>query len=233
MGGGKDHARTVLPPPERRETMPIPSVPSGENALVMTSPHGAYWRNWEWNLIITEPGNWKQFAALIIYIYSCLDRSHGSTGHVRERRGEVWEITAGPAQEARRRAHPSAGLSLLAHPRTKPNTNKQTKGLFPARHAQFNFHRFSGTAGRGGRASDRASRAGHPDARPSASLHYITCHLADAFIQSYLQLIRLSRRHTPWSNVGLRGLAQWPNSCADLIVATPGIEPLTLRVQVK
>ena len=25
----------------------------------------------------------------------------------------------------------------------------------------------------------------------------ITCHLADAFIQSDLQLIRLSRRHTP------------------------------------
>ena len=35
---------------------------------------------------------------------------------------------------------------------------------------------------------------------------YITCHLADAFIQSDLQLIRLSRRHTPWSNVGLRAL---------------------------
>ena len=34
----------------------------------------------------------------------------------------------------------------------------------------------------------------------------ITCHLADAFIQSDLQLIRLSRRHTPWSNVGLRAL---------------------------
>ena len=29
------------------------------------------------------------------------------------------------------------------------------------------------------------------------------------------------------------GLAQGPNSCADLIVATPGIEPPTLRVQVK
>ena len=38
------------------------------------------------------------------------------------------------------------------------------------------------------------------------SVHYITCHLADAFIQSDLQLIRLSRRHTPWSNVGLRAL---------------------------
>ena len=64
-------------------------------------------------------------------------------------------------------------------------------------------------------------------------LIYIPCHLADAFIQSDLQLIRLSRRHTPWSNVGLRALAQGPNSCADLIVATPGIEPPTLRVQVK
>ena len=32
----------------------------------------------------------------------------------------------------------------------------------------------------------------------------MSCHLADAFIQSDLQLIRLSRRHTPWSNVGLR-----------------------------
>ena len=64
-------------------------------------------------------------------------------------------------------------------------------------------------------------------------LTYITCHLADAFIQSNLQLTRLSRRHTPWSNVGVKGLAQGPNSCADLIVATPGIEPLILRVQVK
>ena len=64
-------------------------------------------------------------------------------------------------------------------------------------------------------------------------LHCITCHLADAFIQSDLQLIRLSRRHTPRSNVGLRAFAQGPNSCADLIVATPGIEPPTLRVQVQ
>ena len=47
--------------------------------------------------------------------------------------------------------------------------------------------------------------------------HYITCHLADTFIQSNLQLIRLSRIYTPWSNVCL---AQGPNSCADLIVAT-------------
>ena len=46
-------------------------------------------------------------------------------------------------------------------------------------------------------------------------------------------MIRLSRRHTPWSNVGLRGLAQGPNSCADNTVATPEIEPPTLQVQVK
>ena len=43
-------------------------------------------------------------------------------------------------------------------------------------------------------------------------LDYITCHLADAFIQSNLQLIRLSRRHTPWSNVGLRALLRGPTA---------------------
>ena len=64
-------------------------------------------------------------------------------------------------------------------------------------------------------------------------LHYITCHLADAFIQSDLQLIRLSRRHSPQEQCGVKGLAQGSNSCADLIVATPGIEPPTLRVQVQ
>ena len=63
--------------------------------------------------------------------------------------------------------------------------------------------------------------------------HYITCNLADAFIQSELHLIRLSRRHTPWSNEGLKGLAQAPNSCADVFVATPGIKQPTLQVQVK
>ena len=48
----------------------------------------------------------------------------------------------------------------------------------------------------------------HCDTQTTAKLHYIiiTCHLADAFIQSDLQLFRLSRRHTPWSNVGLRAL---------------------------
>ena len=50
-------------------------------------------------------------------------------------------------------------------------------------------------------------------------LHYITCNLADSFI--------LSRRHFPL------GLAQGPNSCTDLIMATSGIKPPTLRVQVK
>ena len=42
------------------------------------------------------------------------------------------------------------------------------------------------------------------------SCFYITCHLADAFIQSNLQLSRLIRRHAPWSNVGLRALLKGP-----------------------
>ena len=62
---------------------------------------------------------------------------------------------------------------------------------------------------------------------------YITCHLADAFIQSDFQLIRLSRRQSSLEQCGVKGLSQGPNSCADLIMATPGIEPSTLRVQVK
>ena len=37
----------------------------------------------------------------------------------------------------------------------------------------------------------------------------------------------------PLVQCGVMGLAQGPNSCADLIVATRGIEPPTLRVQVK
>ena len=48
--------------------------------------------------------------------------------------------------------------------------------------------------------------------------NYITCNFADTFIQSDLQLV---------------GLAQGPNSCTDLILATPGIEQPTSRVQVK
>ena len=64
-------------------------------------------------------------------------------------------------------------------------------------------------------------------------LMHTTCHLAEAFIQSDLQLIRLCRRHTPKEQCGVKGLAQGPKSCADLIMATPGIEPPTLGVQVK
>ena len=36
--------------------------------------------------------------------------------------------------------------------------------------------------------------------------------ISAAFIQSDLQLIRLSRRHTPWSNVGLRALLKGPTA---------------------
>ena len=36
--------------------------------------------------------------------------------------------------------------------------------------------------------------------------------LDDAFIQSDLQLIRISRKHTPWSNVGLRALLKVPTA---------------------
>ena len=63
--------------------------------------------------------------------------------------------------------------------------------------------------------------------------YIITLQLADAFIQSNLQWIRLSRRHSPLEQCGVKGLAQGPNSCADLFVFAPGIEPPTLRVQVK
>ena len=69
--------------------------------------------------------------------------------------------------------------------------------------------------------------------RDKGRLGYITCHLADAFIRRNLQLIRLSGRHTPPEQCGVEGLAQGPNGCADLIVAAPGIEPPTLRVQAK
>ena len=37
----------------------------------------------------------------------------------------------------------------------------------------------------------------------------------------------------PLEQCGIKGLAQGPNSCADFIMATPGIEPPALRVQVK
>ena len=57
-------------------------------------------------------------------------------------------------------------------------------------------------------------------------LHYIACHLADAFIQSDLQLIR-SAGDMPLEQCW--DLAQGPTSCTDLIVATLGIEPLTLQ----
>ena len=64
--------------------------------------------------------------------------------------------------------------------------------------------------------------------RPSESTvqapSVMSCHLADTFIQSDLQLIRLS-------NVGLRALLKGPTAVQTM--ATPGIEPLTLRVQVK
>ena len=46
-------------------------------------------------------------------------------------------------------------------------------------------------------------------------VRYITRHLADAFIQSDLQLIRLSGRRAPLERCGVKGLAQRPNSCAE------------------
>ena len=54
-------------------------------------------------------------------------------------------------------------------------------------------------------------------------IHYITYHLADAFIQSDLQLIRLSRRHTPWSNVGLRALFKGPTAVQILLWPHQGL----------
>ena len=54
--------------------------------------------------------------------------------------------------------------------------------------------------------------------------YHITCYLADAFIQSDLQF-RLSKKQSPLEQCGVKGLAQGPNSCADFIVATPGITP--------
>ena len=50
------------------------------------------------------------------------------------------------------------------------------------------------------------------------------CYLADAFIQSDLQLIRLSRGLSPLEQCGVEGLAEVPNSCTHLIVATHELE---------
>ena len=61
--------------------------------------------------------------------------------------------------------------------------------------------------------------------RHGLSVVYITCDLTDPFIQSDLQLIRLSRRHTPRSNEGLRALLKgatavqilsWPHQESNL-----------------
>ena len=62
------------------------------------------------------------------------------------------------------------------------------------------------------------------------SIIIIMCYFADAFIKSKsnLQLIRLSRGK--WSNMGF--FSQGPNSCVDLIITTPGLEPPTFRVPV-
>ena len=50
--------------------------------------------------------------------------------------------------------------------------------------------------------------------RSNGFLAFITLHdiLADAFIQSDLQLIRLRGRHTPWSNLGFRALLKEPTA---------------------
>ena len=57
-------------------------------------------------------------------------------------------------------------------------------------------------------------------------IHYIiTLHLADAFIQSDLQLIRISRRHTPWCNVGLRALLKGSSAVQILSWADQGSNP--------
>ena len=58
------------------------------------------------------------------------------------------------------------------------------------------------------------------------SCHVMSCHLVDAFIQSDLQLIRLSRRHTPWSNVGFRALLKGPTAAQILSWPHRGSHPL-------
>ena len=55
----------------------------------------------------------------------------------------------------------------------------------------------------------------------------IICYLADACIQSDLQFIRLSRGPSNPEQCGVKGLAQGPHSCTDLIGARPGLEPQT------
>ena len=58
-------------------------------------------------------------------------------------------------------------------------------------------------------------------------------YLADTFIQKDIQLIRLSRGQSTLEQCGFKGLAQRSNSCVDLIMATPGLEPTTFRVPVE
>ena len=58
-------------------------------------------------------------------------------------------------------------------------------------------------------------------------------YLADAFIESGLQVIRLSTGQSPLEQCEDKGLAQGPNSCTDLVVATLGIEPTTFQGTVK
>ena len=61
---------------------------------------------------------------------------------------------------------------------------------------------------------------------------YKMYYLAVTFIRSDLQLIRLIGGQPTVQQCGVPGLAQGPNSCVDLIVATPGLEPPTFRVPV-
>ena len=58
---------------------------------------------------------------------------------------------------------------------------------------------------------------------------YITCHLADTFIQSDLQWIRLSRRYTHWSNVGISALFKGPKAVQIL----PWPQPCGVQVELQ